>query len=305
MNLHKEQTKLKKEMKRLLFLVNPGAGTGDPNEVEEVVKRQFGETDTEFRIHYLDEDDPLAQAGKLIQQVGPDTVVAAGGDGTINMVASAILDKGINLGILPLGSSNGLAYEMGIPSDLEEAVRTVAGGKLKALDALMINDRYLCLHLSDLGLNARVVRRYDHEGVRGFYGYARQYFRELSNRKKFRCEVNTGDEVHRRKCVMVVMANGSFYGTGASVTPDGKPDDGWFEVILIDAYPFWFLFYMLISIFTRRFNDSRFRKIIRCREAKIRVEPPQELQADGEHIGREGEVSVRLLAGRINLISGK
>ena len=305
MNLHKEQTKLKKEMKRLLFLVNPGAGTGDPRELEEVIKKQFGETGTEFRIHYLDEDDPLAQAGKLIQQIEPDTVVAAGGDGTINMVATAILGKGINLGILPAGSSNGLAYELGIPTDFEEAVSTVAAGNLKALDALMINDRHLCLHLSDLGLNARVVRRYDHEGIRGFYGYARQYFRELTNRKKFRCEVKTGKEVHRRKCVMVIMANGSFYGTGASVTPDGKPDDGLFKVILIDAYPFWFLFYMLISIFTRRFNDSRFRKIIQCREAMIQVEPSQELQSDGEHIGRESEVSVRLLEACINLISGK
>ena len=104
---------------------------------------------------------------------------------------------------------------------------------------------------------------------------------------------------------MIVMANGAFYGTGASITPDGKLDDGWFEVIMVHAYPFWFLFYMLISIFTRQFNDSKFRKIIRCRNATIRVKPSQELQVDGEHIGREGQVSVQLLTGKIKVIAGE
>lgn len=291
-------------MKRIIFFINPGAGRGDPDEAEQLIKDQFEDSDTDYRICYLEEQDAPSQIREAIDQTDPDIAVAAGGDGTINMVASAIMGKEITLGILPAGSSNGLAYELGIPSNPEEAIKTIAEGKIKAMDVLMINDRHLCLHLSDLGLNARVVRRYDHEGVRGLYGYARQYFRELWNRKKFRCEVEIDETVHRKKIVMIVIANGSFYGTGASITPDGKPDDGLFEVILVHAYPFWFLFYMFISIFTRRFNDSKFRKIIQTRNAIIRVKPSQELQVDGEHIGRKKEVSVQLPSEKINIITG-
>lgn len=292
-------------MKRIVFFINPAAGRGDPDEVEHLIDRQFKGMDIDYQIHYLKEKDAPSQIVDVIDRTDPDKVVAAGGDGTINMVASVIMDKEISLGILPAGSSNGLAFELGIPSNLEEAIRTIAEGKEVAMDVLLINDRHHCLHLGDLGLNARVVKRYDHENVRGFYGYARQYFRELWNRKKFRCELEADGKVYRTKTVMIVMANGAFYGTGASISPKGKLDDGWFEVIMVHAYPFWFLFYMLISIFTRQFNDSKFRKIIRCRNATIRVKPPQELQLDGEHIGREGQVSAQLLTGKIKVIAGE
>jgi YegS/Rv2252/BmrU family lipid kinase len=292
-------------MKRIIFFINPGSGTGDTGGVAKVIERQFQGVHFEYYIRYLEGQDAPARIGEAIEEIDPDVAVAAGGDGTINMVASAILDKKITLGILPLGSSNGLAYELGIPSDLEEAVVMIEKGKPNAMDVLSINDRHHCMHLSDLGLNARVVKRYDHEDVRGFYGYAKQYFRELGNRKKFRCEVEVDGKVHRRKAVMIVMANGSFYGTGASITPDGNPGDGFFELILIYAYPFWFIFYMFISIFTRRFNDRRFRKIIRGRNATIRVDPPQELQVDGEHIGRGDFVTVEMLPQRIEVITGE
>jgi diacylglycerol kinase (ATP) len=290
-------------MKRIIFFINPGAGRGDPGEVEQIIKRQFDGSDTDYHIRYLKEQDAQMQIKEAIDQTDPDVVVAAGGDGTVNMVASAIKEKEITLGIIPAGSSNGLAFELGIPQNLEKAVQTVAAGNTKGMDVLVINDTHLCLHLSDLGLNARVVRRYDHENVRGFYGYAIQYFRELGNRKKFRCEVEADGKVHRMKTVMIVMANSSYYGTGASIAPDGKPDDGWFEVIMVHAYPFWFLFYMFISIFTRRFNDSKFRKIIRCRKATIRVKPSQELQVDGEHIGVEEKATVQLLNCKIKVLT--
>lgn len=290
-------------MKRILFFINPGAGRGDPGAIARVIKHRFEGSKAGYQIHSLEEKGAPDQIREAIDRYDPDMVVAAGGDGTVNLVASAIIGKGITLGIIPAGSSNGLAYELGIPPNLEEATRTIAEGKTKVIDALLINGRHLCLHMSDLGLNARVIRRYDHEDVRGFYGYARQYFMELWNRRKFRCEVETNGKVYRTKTVMIVMANGAFYGTGASITPDGKLDDGWFEVILVYAFPFWFLFYMFVSIFTRRFNDSKFRKIISCRKATIRVRPSQELQVDGEHIGSEEKVTVQLMTSRINVVA--
>ena len=296
----KEQTKVNKR-RRIIFFINPGAGRGDPDGLEQLIERQFEGTETEVGIHYLEKENTRSRIRNTIGQSDPDMVVAAGGDGTINLVAAAIEGREISLGIIPSGSSNGLAYELGIPESPGEALEVIARGTLRAIDALRINDRHLCLHLGDLGLNARVIRRYDDENIRGFYGYARQYFRELWNRKKFRCEVEAEGKVHHSKSVMIVLANGSYYGTGASLTPDGTPDDGRFEVILIFAYPFWFLFYMFISLFTRRFNDSRFRRIIRCRKATIRVHPRQEMQVDGEHVGPEERVTVEILQRRFRI----
>jgi diacylglycerol kinase (ATP) len=291
-------------MERILIMLNPSSGKGIPAEFEKQIKRGFSGKEFDFRMIELDEDNPEEQVRTEINKFLPTIAVGAGGDGTISMVAGAIIGTDISLGIIPLGSANALAYQFGIPDDPARAMDIILSEKSKPVDVIQINGKHLCLHMSDLGMNARVIRRYERENIRGLYGYAKQYMRELGNRNKFRVTISGGDgKRHTTSAVMVVLANGPYYGTGAKVAQEGKPDDGWFEVIAIKAYPFWFLFYMLVSIFTGKVDADRFSKHIRCREARVHVDPPQDMQIDGEIIGTCTEVVARILPGKLKVLS--
>lgn len=284
--------------------MNPKAGSGVPENLETAIREQSTREGHTYKIHQLEGKFDPAQIKQVLDEYGPSTAVAAGGDGTINLVAGAVMGRETRLGIIPLGSANGLAYQLNIPGDPMEALKLIVSGKSKNVDMLMVNGKHHCLHMCDLGMNARVIRRYDKEDVRGFYGYAKQYFREFGMRRKFRYRIQTDEKTISSKAVMIVLANGSYYGTGASISPEGSPEDGWFEVVAVQAYPFWFLLYMLLSVFFRKIGKRSFSRIIRCREAKITVIPSQEMQVDGEPMGPQNTISAKIVPGSVRIISG-
>ncbi|HER10015.1 MAG TPA: diacylglycerol kinase family lipid kinase [Bacteroides sp.] len=291
-------------MEKILFFLNPGAGSGIPPELRSAIGELSDREGMDCPVHELSTDDSPEQIGQLLDDLNPSIAVAAGGDGTVNLVAHSLMNREIKLGIIPLGSANGLAYQLKIPADPMEALHLVTTGNSRKIDMLRVNDRHLCLHMSDLGMNARVIRRYDDADAKGFYGYARQYFRELGMRSKFRYTIRTDDRIRSSKAVMVVLANGSYYGTGASISPEGELDDGWFEVVAIRSYPFWFLLYMFLSLFTRKIGQRSFSRIIRCRKVDITVIPPQELQVDGEPLGPHSQISCKIIPENIQIITG-
>lgn len=291
-------------MEKILFVLNLSSGTGMAAEIEKDIVEQAGEHDFRYRIEKLGKEDWSTSVNEWIDEFDPSIVVAGGGDGTVNMIAKEIMDRDLALGILPLGSSNGMAYQLGIPEDPVEALKTIFLMKKKPIDLLEINDDQICLHMSDIGMNARVIKRYEKEDIRGIFGYAKQYFKELGQTRKFYSFVKADGEKRKIKAVMVILSNASFYGTGANINPEGKIDDGLFEVVLIKPYPFWFLLYALKSLFTRSLTKQSFIDNISCREALINILPPQETQVDGEYIGLHDRISVRILPRKIEVLAG-
>ena len=144
------------------------------------------------------EDD----AGSLrhwIERIRPDRVVAVGGDGTVQMAAKQMLGSGIPLGILPAGSANGMAKELEIPNNPENALKVVTDGIIKSADVIRINDTEICLHLSDIGLNAKLIKYFEEHNWRGKLGYARVLFKALRKKRPMKVKINlNGVEVERR-----------------------------------------------------------------------------------------------------------
>jgi YegS/Rv2252/BmrU family lipid kinase len=290
---------------KFLFLINPSAGPDRNAMVREKIENRMYDQGEQFKIVELEGASPMKDI--IIEEIKnfkPDIAVAGGGDGTVNLIASLIRGKGVKLGIIPLGSANGMAFQLDIPDDPDAAIEKVVEGKTTKMDMLRINNEHYSLHMSDVGMNARVVKRYEKEGVRGFYGYARQYFKELGNVKKFNCTVIIEGEKTSSDIVMVILANANHYGTGAIVNPGGKIDDGLMEVILIRRFPFRFLLYLLKNIFVRSRRKDNFIEVLVCSRASISIHPPQDLQVDGEPSGKHSSIEVEVLPSEIEVITG-
>lgn len=281
---------------RYLFIVNPIAGGSSKDACMDFLKRAFEKRDIPFHIFETTGKNDFEEAQKAIDKVDPNTVVAVGGDGTINLVAQLLRDTDLRFGIIPVGSANGMAVELGIPQDFENATRVLLYGSTRSLDAILINQTYLSIHLSDIGLNAKVVKRFEEEKLRGMGSYIRQFISELFHLRpsKFTLILD-GRKPFRKKANMIVLANATKYGTGIAVNPDGKLDDGYFEICVIKPFLWYQFFPILFSFLAGRVRNSPHVNIYQCQSAQIINRDEEVLQIDGEVIGNPKTVDAQIL----------
>lgn len=289
-------------MEKLLFIVNPISGGLGKEEFVEKIENHCKKRSFQYKVEFTTGQNDKNNISILIDTYKPDSVVACGGDGTVNMVAEVVKDKKQKLGIIPLGSANGLATEFGVPGDIHMALEIIFKGRTRPLDLVLINDRYYSLHLSDMGLNANLIRKFEKSKSRGKLGYARYFLETLLKKKPNRFYFDS-EEMHRSYLAeMVVFANATRYGTGAVVNPIGSPTDGKFEVCVFRVYPWYAIFKLTLLFFTGKLDRSPYVKIWSTKEVTVTTKSKEELQIDGESIGRFKKVNVKINKDKVNLI---
>ncbi|MBC3792750.1 diacylglycerol/lipid kinase family protein [Spirosoma utsteinense] len=282
-----------------LFAINPVSGGKGKTDWTMGIKNYFANSTHVAELRYLDGKTDAQIVSQAIDELKPDRVVAVGGDGTLKIVAEQLVDTGIPLGILPAGSANGMARELGIPAAIQESLDVVVNGKLKAVDLIAINDNDICLHLSDIGLNAQVVRYYEKNNWRGMFGYFRSVLKTLRKRRQLRVEIDTGEECIQRIAFMIVLANARMYGTGAVINPDGDLSDGRFEVVIFRRMHLW----GIIKLFWRyRPFDPKYIEIIPATSVTIETHRRAYFQIDGEYRGRITRLDARIRPGAVTML---
>jgi len=165
---------------------------------------------------------------------GVPLVLAWGGDGTVNEVASALAFRDAALGVIPSGSGNGLARELGIPLDGERAFALAFEGTDLVMDAGELDGR-LFFNIAGIGLDARVAHAFSAGGLvrRGFARYLAITARELLTYTPDEHTIVTDGEPLRVPAMLVAIANARQYGNGAVIAPDARVDDGLLDVVVI------------------------------------------------------------------------
>ena len=273
----------KNSISRILFVINPKSGSRTKVNSAAVIDRYAADYEFQYKIFNTTGENDRSKIKDEVEDYEPDTVIAVGGDGTINVVAEVLIGTQINLGIIPYGSANGLAYNLNLPAQFEQALRKNLNCRFKPMDAIRINDKHYCLHLSDLGINARIVKRFEREGAKGLLGYGKQLVKELfSQKSSFKFRLKTAGTTKKSKAEMVVIANAGSYGTGITINPYGYLDDGKFEVVVIKPYPWWFVFIFIFKSVTGNLQKLQYMDVYKTDYAEIEVEKYQDFQIDGE-----------------------
>ncbi|HQT24089.1 MAG: hypothetical protein B7X86_13190 [Sphingobacteriales bacterium 17-39-43] len=275
---------------RILFIINPKSGHGGEKNLKHLISEQSESGEFDYQVIVLSGDDKERISEKL-NQYKPDIVAAAGGDGTINLIAGILANTRIPLAIIPMGSANGMAKELHIPSKIESAFEILIKGKTQEIDLIKINER-ICIHLADVGLNARVVKRFENDVKRGILTYAKHLFGEMFLLKKYVFNITYDGKTIRRKGVSMTFANASQYGTGAVINPKGILDDGKFELVIIKPFPRIKLLSITWKMFMNKLHTSDYVEIISCDKAVVMSSRRTTLQVDGEVLGKVKEISI-------------
>ena len=275
---------------RILFVINPKSGHGGEKNLKHLISEQSESGEFDYQVIVMSGDDKKRISEKL-NQYKPDIVAAAGGDGTINLMARILANTGIPLAIIPQGSANGMARELHIPGKIESAFEILIKGKKQAIDLIRINER-ICIHLADVGLNARVVKRFENDVKRGILTYAKHLFGEMFLLKKYVFNITYDSKTIRRKGVSMTFANASQYGTGAVINPKGILDDGKFELVIIKPFPRIKLLSITWKMFMNKLHTSDYVEIISCDKALVMSSRKTTLQVDGEVLGKVKEIAI-------------
>jgi len=283
----------------ILFVINPVSGGKIKTEWENAIMEYFRPRPFTVEIYQLTGENDSESITSYIEKLKPERVVAVGGDGTVAMVAKLILGTGIGLGILPAGSANGMAKELGIAEDPATAMQVVAEGKTNDADVIKINDEHISLHLSDIGLNAQLIKHFEEGKLRGKFGYATKVLKTLWTKSNMKVHIKTANGESSHLALMVVLANASKYGTGAVINPGSSLYDGQFEVVIMRRLAVSELFKMW---FRPQPFDPKKIKVFPATSVHIQTTRRVHFQVDGEYLGKTTEVEAHILAGQLKLI---
>jgi diacylglycerol kinase family enzyme len=267
-------------MKSCLLIFNPISGDNEFS-LENLRDRAVSELPNHEVIQYetTGEKDDL-KIKELSESKNPDLILIAGGDGTIKLVCNALQGCDRRIGVIPIGSANGLAKCLGINS-MEEAWMAIKELKFSAVDALRLGGD-LCLHLADFGLNAGLVKSFEKEGKRGMAGYAKNYFSEIFNGEMGRFTLEMDGQNIDVEAKMLVIANGSQYGTGAKINTEGKMNDGLFELIALNPETLLDHLDGTLAMFRGKLNEKDVYQYWQGKSCRIHNHDGLDFQIDGE-----------------------
>ena len=276
---------------KVLFVLNPESGNSNNDFQKEILDFFFNETIFEIDFFTLDwENNPKEAIQKLIENKGYNTIVASGGDGTVKFIAEIIYGTDINLGILPTGSANGLAKNLNIPTDFKKALSVITNGKISPVSSISVNGNF-CIHLADIGLNASIVKRFEQQKTRGFLGYGIALKNVIFQQKPFIANIQTETDKMQSKVYMLVFCNGTGYGSGLAINPDGNMDDFKFEVVSVKKLS---LLEGMRLYFGQDKPRPEYAKITSCSQIEVNLPRKVHLQIDGEYLGQTKQVKVVL-----------
>lgn len=284
--------------KNVILVVNPISGDQDKSELVAAVTNFAATVNCNLIVYETSGAQDMAKIKALYELHQPKRIIVAGGDGTIKMVAEAMEKEEVILGILPAGSANGLSVDLNLPTTIEENLPIAFQNNFLEMDMICINGKK-SLHLSDIGLNADLVKNYENSDTRGMWGYALQAYTTLKDSgEPFTATITANNKTVECTARMIVIANSQKYGTGVIINPNGIMNDGKFELVILKNLDL-LLFGQIIT--GNMPIDSEDIEIISTDRATIRTNIPVSFQIDGEYCGAETELDIQILPNQMKV----
>ena len=278
--------------KNIIIVVNPVSGAVEKKEIVDSTLLFAKNENLESILYETLGTKDVENIKNLYNIHKPERIIIIGGDGTIRMVAEAIAKEDVILGIIPAGSANGFALDLDLQLTLEKNLEVAFLHQFMEVDIITINGK-ISIHLSDLGLNAELIKNYEQGEIHGKWGYALNTITTLfDSGEPFTAKVKANNETFGYVARMIVIANAKKYGTGVVINPNGVMNDGKFELVILKNFDL-IIFGQIIS--GNMPSDPDDVEIISTDKATIELDAPVSFQIDGEYCGTETKLDIKIL----------
>ena len=280
-------------MKNIAFIVNPISGTKAKNRVAKLIRelldlQQFAPTVvvTEYAGH----------ATQLAQQFAMEdyyAVVAVGGDGTINEVASGLIGTATALGIVPNGSGNGFARHLDISTRMNRAIEMLNNSEVINVDYGLVNDQPF-FSTCGVGFDAVVAQDFS-DSTRGFKGYLQSIFKDFFQYKADTYQLKGEGIDITTTAFLVNFANAGQWGYDAYIAPKASVQDGWLDVAIVSEFPMTAAAGLALSLFTKNIDEKLHMNTIRAKELTLTRMSEGPMHIDGTPVMMPAELHVKIV----------
>jgi YegS/Rv2252/BmrU family lipid kinase len=220
--------------RKIIYLINPISGTRGKSSLRELIARRTQDQHIDFDILPTDAEGNYDHLRELIGKDHVTDIVICGGDGTVNAVADAVRGCPVRVGVIPMGSGNGLAFAAGLPKDPSRALDIIFQGKAAPIDGLMINDSFSCM-LCGIGFDAEVAHTFAKQSKRGLQTYIKVTFRHFFSGKywSFGIEPGANQPPFETEAFFISIANANQFGNNFTIAPKARLDDGLLDIVIV------------------------------------------------------------------------
>jgi diacylglycerol kinase (ATP) len=218
--------------RKIIYFINPVSGTRGKEKLVKTIREQTTLQNIPFEILNSNAEGNYFFLKDKINNEGVTDIVVCGGDGTVSQIASTLVDEDVNIGIIPMGSGNGLALAANIPKQINKALHVIFTGKASYVDSFFINSTFSCM-LCGLGFDAQVAHDFARQKKRGLATYVKQTVSNFIKVKPWTFElVNKGESI-KTEAYFISIANSNQFGNQFTIAPEASLNDGLLDIIVV------------------------------------------------------------------------
>lgn len=287
-------------MTKILFIINPISGTIKKNKVEEKIEL-FLDKSFEKKIIYTNAPKHATQIANE-NSMKYNIIVAVGGDGTINEISRGLINKNAAMGIIPLGSGNGLARHLKIPLNVKKAIKIINNYNVKLIDAVKINEEYF-VNVAGFGFDSYVAHLFANNVKRGFWSYVKIIFTKVFKYKPPELNVIIDNKTIKSKDFIFSLANSSQYGNNAQIAPKANLSDGLIDVIFQKKINIFNAPFFLFRMMTGKLNENKNYSHFKTSSIKINTKNKNIFaHIDGDPVIFENNINVNVIKQSVKIV---
>jgi YegS/Rv2252/BmrU family lipid kinase len=288
--------------RKALFIINPIAGGKKKDGVPDLIDQNLDKDVFEYNIIFT---DGVAHARQIAAEAAGkfDEIVAVGGDGTVNEIASAIVGSNAALGVVPFGSGNGLARFLGIPMNTAKSIKALSAYKVETIDSGQMNGLPF-FNMAGMGFDAHIAEVFSHGKKRGFLTYIKSTMQEIMSYKPQQYRIEIDGKTYEREAFIISIANSSQWGNDVHIAPNASVQDGLLDVCIIRKFPIWRLPEIGARLMLKTIEASGYIEIIKGKNIRISRETAGPIHLDGEPHVMDANLNINIVAGSLKVIVG-
>jgi len=289
---------------KIAFIINPFSGTAKKEDIPALIQLELDKTVFEPEIVFTTHRGHGTELAKTFVDKGFQVVVAVGGDGTVNEVAQALVHTNTSLGIVPIGSGNGLARHLGIPMNTKKAVKQLNHCESIFMDYGLVNERpFFCT--CGTGFDAYVSTEFAKGKKRGIMSYIEKiitgYFTYKSQNYHLQGEGIDLDT----KAFVITFANASQWGNNAYIAPLASVQDGKLDISIMSSFPIIAIPTLALQLFAKTIDKYLFMTTLRSEKITLIREESGPFHYDGEPYVEGKEIQIRTIADGLKVMVNK
>lgn len=289
--------------KRYFFIINPVSGKGKGTKLIPLIENFCTNKNCRFEIHISQFSGDAKNLAQKAIDAKFDYIIAVGGDGTVNEVAGIVAGTSAVLGIIPIGSGNGLAREMKIPLDSQAALKFIFKGEIRKIDTGICNNHFFAC-TSGVGFDAHLAYSFLKMTNRGLKGYVQLFLKEFFGYKTKRYSIQTENENIETDAFLITIANCRQWGNDFFISPSSHHQDGQFEICIIRKFPIYFFPVLVFRIICKNIHHSKYYSVLKAKSLSLQTkEQNQVFHADGECFDLNEKLEIRNNIRNLSVIS--